>query len=284
MLAAMRHASSRMRSLAATREHRWEAILSFSDKVQAFNARLLKAAEQLISACKLTATARGMLDPKVLAYLLLCRTIVNFEGMLLLAKHRLVVEARTLARCCVENVFLAGGLNEQGDVFADKMKADDDAGRQQRLKFAQSTSNIFDSLEPEMQSAVASFLDRATKSNLLSPKSASAASAFKTAYLAYSQFSGDAAHPSLTALARHWRRAEDRTVEVVVRPDVNQAELDQTLLFAGMAVLGLLGVIDQMFGHVAPSGTLVRLRDELQALQDQEGANRCGVPVDATTE
>jgi hypothetical protein len=43
-------------------------------------------------------------------------------------------------------------------------------------------------------------------------------------------------------------------------------------------------VIDQMFGHVAPSGTLVGLRDELQALQDQEGANRCGVPVDATTE
>ncbi|HEY7808215.1 MAG TPA: hypothetical protein VIC34_13545, partial [Croceibacterium sp.] len=48
MLAAMRHASSRMRSLAAAREHRWEAILSFSDMVQAFNARLLKAAEQLI--------------------------------------------------------------------------------------------------------------------------------------------------------------------------------------------------------------------------------------------
>jgi hypothetical protein len=255
--------------------------MSFSDKVQAFNAQLLRAAEQLISACKLNVTARGMLDPKVLAYLLLCRTITNFEGTLLLAKHRLAVEARTLARCCLENVFLAGGLHEQGDAFADRMKADDDAGRQQRLKFAQSTSDIFGSLEPEMRSAVVDFLDRATKSNLLSPKSASAVSAFKTAYLAYSQFSGDAAHASLTALARHWRRAEDRTVEVVVRPDVSQAELDQTLLFAGMAVLGLLGVIDEMFGHVAPSGTLVRLRDELQTLQDEEGAIVAGMPAEA---
>ena len=151
------------------------------------------------------------------------------------------------------------------------MKADDDAGRQLRLKFARSTSDIFDSLEPEMQTAVVDFLDSAKKSDLLSPKSASAAGAFKTAYLAYSQFSSDAAHPSLTALARHWRRAEDRIVEIVVRPDVNQGELDQTLLFAGMAVLGFLGVVDEMFGRVAPDGSLVHLRDELQALQEEEG-------------
>jgi hypothetical protein len=161
------------------------------------------------------------------------------------------------------------------------MKADDDAGRHLRVKFARANSEIFDSLEPDMQSAMVDFLDRATKSNLLSPKSASGAGAFKTAYLAYSQFSGDAAHPSLTALARHWKRAEDRTVEVVVRPEVSQAELDQTSIFAGMAVLGLLGVVDEMFGHVAPSGTLVRLRDELQALQDEEAEIVAATPTDA---
>lgn len=161
------------------------------------------------------------------------------------------------------------------------MKADDDAGRHLRVKFARATSEIFDGLEPDMRGAVVDFLDRAAKSNLLSPKSASGAGAFRTAYLAYSQFSGDAAHPSLTALARHWRRAEDRTVEVVVRPEVSQAELDQTLIFAGMAVLGLLGIIDEMFAHVASSGTLVRLRDELQALQDEEAAVVVATPADA---
>ena len=66
--------------------HREEAILLFSDKVQALNARLLEASKQLVTACTLTVTARGMLDPKVLAYLLLCRTISNFEGMLLLSE------------------------------------------------------------------------------------------------------------------------------------------------------------------------------------------------------
>jgi hypothetical protein len=245
--------------------------VSFGDDIEAFNTRLLDVSRQVVSACKLTVTTRGMLDPNVLVYLLLCRTIPNFEGMLLLAKHRLVVEARLLARCCLENMFLAGGLHEEGDAFADKMKQDDEAGRQQRLKFARSTTDIFDSLEPDAQKAVIDFLHRATKSNILSPKAASSVGAFRTAYLAYSQFSGDAAHASLMALARHWRRAEDRTVEVVVRPDVSQSELDQTVLFAGMAFLGLLGVVDEMFGHVAPAGALVQLRDELQALQDQDG-------------
>jgi hypothetical protein len=92
--------------------------MTLGDKVRAFNARLLEASKQLVNACKLTVTARGILDLSVLAYLLLCRTISNFEGMVLLEKHRLVVEARTLARCCVENLFLAAGLHEEGDAFA----------------------------------------------------------------------------------------------------------------------------------------------------------------------
>ena len=33
--------------------------------------------------------------------------------------------------------------------------------------------------------------------------------------------------------------------------------------------LGLLGVVDEMFGHVAPAGALVQLRDDLQVLQEQ---------------
>lgn len=53
----------------------------------------------------------------------------------------------------------------------------------------------------------------------------------------------------------------------MVRPEVSQAELDQTLIFAGMAVLGLLGIIDEMFGHVAPSGSLVRLRDGMDVFE-----------------
>ena len=44
----------------------------------------------------------------------------------------------------------------------------------------------------------------APKVGFLKPKDASDAGPFKETYVAYSPFSGDAAHPTITALARHW--------------------------------------------------------------------------------
>ena len=61
--------------------------MSFSERVHAFDRRLLEAAKQIVGACNLTVRPRGMLDPKVLAYLLLCRTILNFEGMLFVGEE-----------------------------------------------------------------------------------------------------------------------------------------------------------------------------------------------------
>jgi len=246
--------------------------VTFTDRVEVYTNRLLQTAKLLIGNCRLTVTENGLLDPKILAFLLLCRTITNYEGVILLVKSRLVVEARTLARCCCENMFLVAGLQEQGRAFADQMREDDEAGRQQRLKFARSNDEIFGSLEPEMQQAVISALEGKKKSGLLSPKAASQVGVFKNAYLAHSTFSGDAAHASLTALARYWTRNEDKTVEFNVRPEARQEELNQTLLFTGMAVLGVLGTVDDMFGALPVGKSLPGLRDELQALQDEEGA------------
>jgi hypothetical protein len=120
---------------------------------------------------------------------------LKFRRVNFVNKQRRIVEARILARCCFENAFLVAGLREQGRAFADRMKEDDDAGRKNRLKFARDSDAIFESLEPEMQQAVDTALSGLERSNLL--KSAP----FKELYLAYSQFSGDAAHPTLAALA-----------------------------------------------------------------------------------
>lgn len=244
--------------------------MDFSQKVIELSHRLEQAAKEQLAGCTLTVTEHGALDPKFLAFLLLCRTITNYAAVIVLTERRLVVEARALARCCCENLFLVGGLQEQGRAFADLMKEDDDAGRQQRLKFARSTDEIFGSLEPDMQQQVIRALEKAGKAKFLSPKGASHVGVFKNAYLAHSQFSGDAAHATLTALSRYWKRS-DGTMEIDAHPAAEQGELDQTLLFASMAVLGLLGSIDEMFGGVPIGESLPALRGELQALQDDKG-------------
>jgi hypothetical protein len=106
----------------------------------------------------------------------------------------------------------------------------------------------------------------------LSPKSAASIGAFKELYLAYSQFSGDAAHPTLTALNRYWQRDENNEIEVVAGPESKPEELDQTLLFACMAVLGILGAVDEMFGRVLAGRALPAISDAIRSIQEAEAA------------
>jgi hypothetical protein len=52
-----------------------------------------------------TITPKGFADPKVLAVMLMSRTLSNFRGVFALIDRGLVVEARVLVRCCFENAF-----------------------------------------------------------------------------------------------------------------------------------------------------------------------------------
>lgn len=63
---------------------------------------------------------------KLSAVLLLCRTATHFAAIRLLLTNNLVVEARTLARCCYENLFWIGGLTTKGPAFIEQMDADYD--------------------------------------------------------------------------------------------------------------------------------------------------------------
>jgi hypothetical protein len=246
--------------------------MTITERIFALSNRLIQTTKEVIGQCTLQVTEHGLLEPRFLAYLLLCRTYTNFSAAVLLVQRRLVVEARTLTRCCFENAFSVAGLREQGRAFADRMKEDDEAGRKVRLQFARSSASIFDSLELEMQQAVDAALSGIERPAFLSPKSAASIGAFKELYLAYSQFSGDAAHPTLTALNRYWQRDENNEIEVVAGPESKQEELDQTLLFACMAVLGILGAVDEMFGRVPAGRALPAISDEIRSIQDAEAA------------
>ena len=145
---------------------------STGERIFAVSERVAKVADDILSQCVLRVTENGLLDPNFLAYVLLCRTRTNFAAAILLTRQRMVVEARTLARCCFENAFIVAGLREQGHAFADGMKEDDEAGRKNRLKFAKDSEAIFESLEPEMQQAVDAALRGIERPTLLSPKKA----------------------------------------------------------------------------------------------------------------
>ena len=78
---------------------------------------LSQAGLDILAGAPLTVTEKRFADPKVLAIMLMSRTLSNFKGVLALIENGLVVEARILVRCCFENAFWIAGLHGQGDDF-----------------------------------------------------------------------------------------------------------------------------------------------------------------------
>ena len=83
-------------------------------RIIAVSSSIAAASNAMVAQCVPRVTEHGLYDPNFLAYLLLCRTRSNFAAAILLTKQRMIVEARTLARCCFENAFLFAGLRDKG--------------------------------------------------------------------------------------------------------------------------------------------------------------------------
>jgi hypothetical protein len=242
------------------------------EKLYPLCERMHLVALEMMDQCELPVTTQGMTHPKILALALLSRTLANLKGVVVLTKQRLAVEARVLARCCYENMFTIGGLHAEGDEFAKKMIEDNEAGRKGRLRFTLETPAIFKSLSAQMQNAVKKAHDTlaaAPKTGFLMPKHVSG-SAFKETYLVYSQFSGDAAHPTIMALARHWGPANSKTAYFDVEPEAKDSELDETLHLACIAVIGVMVVVNEMHGSTKAGKKLPELNHELVTLQNEK--------------
>ena len=231
-----------------------------------------QAALKIAGQVELKVTEHKLLDPNLLALALLCRTLGNFRGTVRLVEQGLLVEARVLTRCCFENVLMIGGLFAEGSTFSEKIKADDVAGRKNRLKFMMDNSEIFDGLSDEtrqeMEKAQES-LQAAAKGRYLKFKEASAIGPFKQLYLAYSQYSGDAAHPTFTALMRHFDFKGPKA-EFDVVPTPSDDQLDETLHLACVAMVSAAVAVNEMNGFTEAGKRLPELNGRLKALQAEK--------------
>jgi hypothetical protein len=107
----------------------------------------------ILEGASVTYTADGFLDPKILAILLMARTLSNFKGAIILLMNNLIVEARILVRSCHENAFWIVGLNTYGRDFANKMMSADIKSKQTRANLIFSRADMKISEETEKGSA-----------------------------------------------------------------------------------------------------------------------------------
>jgi hypothetical protein len=84
------------------------------EEIEKFATKLERAGEHIFKFACNTELKLGADDPEIIAVLLLIRTLSNFRGTVILLRADRIVEARTVARCCFENIFTIAALRDGG--------------------------------------------------------------------------------------------------------------------------------------------------------------------------
>jgi hypothetical protein len=192
-------------------------------------------------------------DPKIFGLALLCRSISNFQGARIMARHDQAVECRTLVRLCFENLFWVNKLVKDGTGAVKEMRRHEAASKISLGKATLKHGVAHGVADSPLGKTIRKMINR---ENGKSPKklqvSEIAKGEIEAMYPDYALFSYDAAHASIIALERHLPldHIGRLTVEVVppFKPDERLMTLDTAcdlLLGVCLGVGGLLGGTSQ---------------------------------------
>ncbi|RXH36638.1 hypothetical protein XH99_06635 [Bradyrhizobium nanningense] len=173
-----------------------------------------------------------------------------------MVRDGLIVEARTLARCCYENLIWAGALKERGSEFVKDMLNDEAASRK---AVGQITLKLISRAGADASAEDAKLLrDLMRQSEMRFPEGRklhvdkkALGTAVELVYATYGQLSLDSAHPTITALGRHLRSEMDgdtRHLVIDLMPDTPERELLRTISWACEALLGVTVASNEIVG------------------------------------
>jgi len=211
-------------------------------------------------------------DEKVLALALLARTLSNLKGTLSLLREKRIVEARTITRCCYENLYWVVGLIEEGEAFARRMMHDETSHRRQRGQLIFEAGVALDAeVEDRLRTWLRNANTRLADAKTLNPKRvASLGRDVSKTYIFYCQLSADSAHPSVTALNRYViPHMVDEVGGIDVEPIVIDKEIEETLELLCQAVLGVCVGVNQMLGGTQGGESLNGLADTYVAISNK---------------
>jgi hypothetical protein len=190
----------------------------------------------LLSQAKVELTEPLEENPGLFAFLLFCRTITNFKGALLLFQHGLIIEAQTLQRSCFENSIWIRRLANEGPAFA---KAIWDDGRFNEASFA--SVLVSGTIDPTKRAEIEERIRLGKGGKRINAKDGQSLDGASEDYAEFRRLSMSAAHPSSTALLRHFVR-DSRTgdLEIAVEVVEEDGELVTNLFFTIAAMMNTL--------------------------------------------
>lgn len=178
-------------------------------------------------------------DAQGLAVCLLARSISSARATARLISLDHVVEARILTRSMYENTFYLHKLaQEDRSDFVRKMREDEvyyhDVRGQTMLDEKQSRETIGDENKTRIQSILNDLRKTGQKPRPLKPQTVISGDEISAAVVFYQLLSLDAAHPSITALKRHFVATNGRFSQ---DPQLKDDEVMNTAYLASLALL-----------------------------------------------
>jgi hypothetical protein len=242
------------------------------DVAFAFGQEMLDFAIDLVKAASVpSVTSESRRDPVLIGLSLLCRSITNFRGALVLARDNQPVESRALVRLIFENFFFVAALCERGADFVKRMRSDEAANRKTlgELSLKRLTVEHKDGEHAQsVRTQIRGLLDEFPKPRKFgSVSSVAAETVADHAYLSYAVLSMDA-HPSISTLRRHlqWELEGDtRYLTLSVVPRFNEKERLRTVDEACNALLGVCVAVNQLLGGTSKNDALRELFERFEA-------------------
>jgi hypothetical protein len=215
---------------------------------------LIRASHEIFATAVVPTTENTRHKEQFTGLTLLARTASNLKGALILLDNRRVVEARVLARCCIENALWMAGLATEGDAFIHEMLSDDAhhrRGRGERL-FAR-RAPLDNETSAKLRARLREIGEAYQNPTQLNPGGvAKRNNTGSQIYIFYEQLSADAAHPSVDALNRYVVKDD----EIEAEPDLDEAEIVETLEYLSMAVLGVCFGVNDLLGGTPSAANL----------------------------
>lgn len=185
------------------------------DQWDALAGKALESAEKLLQESELGHQSNPHFWVRLSTLAVMCRTVNHFAAFRMLMANGFIVEARTMARCCYENLFWIGGLKDKGAAFLTQMKADNVASKKalghELLAWSKKNGGSSNS-----QEKLETFIDelKGKPGKKIGHQEEAISAGLSAAYTIYRILSGDAAHPSAVSISRHVRDEVDGSITI----------------------------------------------------------------------
>jgi hypothetical protein len=144
---------------------------------------------------------------RMLATLLLFRTLQGYQAAILLIQRGLATEARILIRGCFENAFCVAALARDPAKFIQALEDDDKASKKAQAKIIDWSPTLMVNLDQKSKAELRKFVSTVDKDwgkvRQLAIEETAKGTSLAYAYFHYRMLSNDSAHPSLTSLQHH---------------------------------------------------------------------------------